>query len=100
MPKLKHYAPGKRVNIWLTRKHVKTADQIVNLSAFFQLCLDNAADIMTWDILKNTDPDTYKSTAVLEDVIDDFNVNHPQNELTQKRQGTWRENSPKKQELW
>lgn len=100
MPKLKNYEPGKRVNIWIPDKQLKTAVQIDNLSSFFQLCLDNAADIMAWDILKQADPEQYKNQHELGDVVGEFNKQNPQNELTQRRQGSWPKNSPKKQELW
>lgn len=99
MPKLKNYGAGKRVNIWLPEKQLKTAVQIDNLSNFFQIALDMAPDIMAWAMLKDLDP-KYNTNKQLEDVIDDFNAKYPQNELTQKRNGTWPKNSPNKQELW
>lgn len=100
MPKLKNYGPGKRVNVWIPERQLKTAVQIENLSNFLQIALDIAPDIMAWAILRDVDPKKYNTGRQLEDVLDDFNKKYPQNELTQKRQGTWPNNSPKKPELW
>jgi hypothetical protein len=55
---------------------------------------------MAWAILKDYDSKKYNTGRQLDDVIDNFNEKYPQNELTQKRQGTWPKNSKKKQELW
>ena len=76
-----------------------------NNSAFVQLCLDNAVDIMTWAILKKERPDLYKGTGdgkTPEEVIPQFNKYYPLDPLTAKRIGkeTWPQNSPSKQELW
>lgn len=95
MPKLKYKQKGKRVCLWIPGRQLKVASQIDNVSAFLQLALDNAPDIMAWAILSGVDPEVYHSHNKLEDVIDKFNIKYPQNELTQKRQGTWHENSPK-----
>jgi hypothetical protein len=79
---------------------MKTAVQIDNLSSFLQIALDNAADIMAWAILRDVRPQKYNTGRKIETVIDEFNEKYPQNELTQKRQGTWPKNSQSKQELW
>jgi hypothetical protein len=100
MPRLKYKKKGKRVNVWIPDRQMKVASQIDNLSNFFQICLDAAPDIMAWAILKDYDPKKYNTGRQLDDVIDNFNEKYPQNELTQKRQGTWPKNSEKKQELW
>ena len=100
MPRLKYKKKGKRVNLWIPSHQMKTAAQIDNLSNFFQIALDNAADIMAWAILRDVQPQKYNTGRKVEAVIDEFNEKYPQNELTQKRQGTWRKNSPSKQELW
>lgn len=100
MPRLRNYGPGKRVNVWIPEKQLKTAVQIENLSNFIQIALDNAADIMAWAILRNADPKVYKENHKLEDVIEPFNEKYPQNELTQKRTAEWPKNSPQKPELW
>jgi hypothetical protein len=95
MPKLKHKTKGKRVNIYIQGRQLETAEQIENLSNFFQICLDNASDIMAWAILRDVDPKKYHSTTELPDVIDDFNKKYPLDELTQRRNGTWHKSSPK-----
>lgn len=99
MPKLKYRQKKKRVCVSISGQHLKIASQIDNFSAFVQLALDNAADIMAWDILKNVDPEIYHGNARMEDVIDQFNALHPQNELTQKRNGTWHKPSAKLPEI-
>lgn len=100
MPRLKYKKKGKRVNVWIPERQLKVASQIDNLSNFVQIALDAAPDIMAWAILKDYDPKKYNTGRQLEDVVDQFNEKYPQNELTQKRQGTWPKNSKKKQELW
>lgn len=86
---------GKRVNVYIPGKQMETAVQIDNLSKFFQICLDNAADIMAWAILNNVDPEKYKPFKELDDVVDDFNRRYPLDPLTQKRLKKWPKNSPK-----
>jgi hypothetical protein len=86
---------GKRVNVYIPGRQRETAVQIENLSAFFQIALDNAADIMAWAILRDVKPKTYTPTHKLENVIDDFNDKYPLDPLTQKRQGKWQIHSPK-----
>ena len=100
MPRLKYKKKGKRVNVWIPDHQMKTAVQIDNLSSFLQIALDNAADIMAWAILRDVQPQKYNTGRKIETVIDEFNEKYPQNELTQKRQGTWPKNSVKKPELW
>lgn len=100
MPRLKNYGPGKRVNVWIPEKQLKVAVQIDNLSNFIQIALDIAPDIMAWAILRDVDPKKYDTGRELKDVVEQFNEKYPQNELTQKRNGQWPANSPKKQELW
>lgn len=100
MPRLKYKKKGKRVNVWIPERQLKVAAQIDNLSAFLQISLDAAADIMTWAILKDVDPKKYNTGRKLEDVVDSFNEKYPQDPLTQKRNGTWPKNSPSKHELW
>lgn len=99
MPKHTKSSHGKRVNVYLRGKSLRTAKQIDNLSAFFQLCLDIAPDIMAWDILREDDP-TLQTGRKLEDHIDDFNAKHPLDPLTAKRKKAWPKNSPNKSELW
>lgn len=101
MPRLKYKKKGKRVNLWIPERQMKTAAQIDNLSNFFQIALDNAADIMAWAILKGYDPKTYNTGRKVEDVIDTFNKKYPLDPLTQKReQKNWPKNSQNRQELW
>lgn len=95
MPRLVYKKKGKRVNVWIPARQMKTASEIDNLSNFFQIALDNAADIMAWAILRDVDPKRFQNHHELPDVIDDFNRKYPLDELTQKRNGTWRKNSPK-----
>lgn len=76
-----------------------------NKSAFVQLCLDNAIDIMTWDILKKEDPNLYKGTGdgqTTDDVVPEFNKYHPLDPLTAKRLGkeSWPKSYQNKPELW
>lgn len=99
MPKLRYKTKGKRVHLWIPGRQLKVASQIDNVSKFMQICLDNAPDIMAWAILNDVDPDTYHATNKMEDVVDKFNEKYPQNELTQKRNGTWHELSPKLPDL-
>ena len=100
MQRVKYRKKSKRINIYLPEPQLKVAAQIDNFSKFVQICCDLAPDIMTWSILKGYDPKKYNTNRKLEDVVGKFNENYPQNELTQKRQGTWPKNSEKKQELW
>lgn len=81
--------PGKRVNIYILQRQLKTAEQIDNLSAFVQIALDNAPDIMAWAILKDYDPKKYNTGDKLEDSLEAFNNKYPQDPLTQKRTGKW-----------
>lgn len=91
--------PGKRVNIYILQRHVETAEQIDNLSAFVQIALDQAADIMAWAMLKEYDPKKYNTDRKLEDQIDDFNQKYPQDPLTQKRTGKWPKRSANIQDV-
>lgn len=100
MPRLKYKKKGKRVNVWIPDSQMKTAVQIDNLSNFFQLALDQAADIMAWAILKDKDAEKYDTGRKIEDVKEEYNEKYPQNELTQKRNGTWHKNSQSERELW
>ena len=100
MPRLKYKKKGKRVNVWIPNDQMKTAVQIDNLSNFFQLALSQAADIMAWAILKDQDPVKYDTGRQIEDVKDAYNEKYPQNELTQKRNGTWHKNSQSAPEAW
>jgi hypothetical protein len=89
MPKLKNYGPGRRISAWVRSRNFKMWDDIENKSAFLQLCIDNAVDIMAWDILKKSDPDIYhvEHQQPVEEIVAQFNENHPLNDLTLKRKG-------------
>lgn len=103
MPRLKYKKKGKRVCLWIPATQMKTAAEISNLSNFLQIALDNAADIMTWAILKDVQPKRFDTGRKMEDVVDDFNKKYPPNALTQKRiekQQQWPKNSPKQPDLW
>lgn len=95
MPKLKNYEPGKRINIWIPKRHQKILDQIENKSNFFQMALEQAAGIMAFDIIakeKGLTPAT--PTA---EQVQDFNTKYPLDPLTAKRIDTkqWPKNSRK-----
>lgn len=86
-------------------RNFKMWDEIENKSAFLQLCIDNAIDIMAWDILKKMDAKTYhvEHKQPVEEILADFNKNHPLDPLTAKRKGKsteWLKSSPNEQELW
>lgn len=100
MPRPKTSNVGKRVIVWLPPKQLKVAKQIENFSNFVQIALDIAPDLMAWAMLKEYDPKKYNTGKKVEDVVDKFNEKYPQNELTQKRQGTWHKNSQNPPELW
>lgn len=85
MPRLKFKKKGKRVNVWIPHKQMETAAQIENLSNFFQIALDNAADIMAWAILRDVEPQKYNTGRKVEEVIDEFNEKYPLDPLTAKR---------------
>lgn len=97
--------PGKkrkrRIHLWVDPRHEKILDQIENHSKFFELCLDQAAGIMAWALLKAQEPAKY-------DVIDEipkpeqaaeYNAAYPLNPLT-KRRKQLSESSVKPQENW
>jgi hypothetical protein len=89
MPKLRNFAPGRRISAWVRARNFDMWDQIENKSAFLQLCIDNAIDIMAWDILKKADPETYhvEHRASVEEIVGAFNEKHPLDPLTAKRLG-------------
>lgn len=101
MPKRTSSSHGKRINIYLKGKHLRTAKQIDNLSAFIQLALEIAPDIMAWDILNREAGGTLDTGRKLENEVEAFNDNHPLDPLTAKRKNPeWQKNSPSKSELW
>lgn len=79
---------------------MKTAKEISNLSKFLQIALDQAADIMAYAILHKANPEKYTIKPMDDETTAEFNKKFPQDELTQKRNGTWQEPSQKHQELW
>jgi hypothetical protein len=70
-------------------RNFRTWDEIENKSAFLQLCIDNAVDIMAWDILKKADPEQYDipQEKPYEEIVEEFNAKHPLDPLTAKRLG-------------
>lgn len=101
MPKRTSSSHGKRINIYLKGHHLRTAKQIENLSAFVQLALEIAPDIMAWDILNREAGGALDTGRKLETEVDKFNENHPLDPLTAKRKNPeWQKNSPSKSELW
>lgn len=86
---------GKRVNVYIPGPQREVAVQIENLSAFIQIALDSAPDIMAWALLHDINPKVYDTGRKLETVIDEFNEKYPLDPLTQKRQGKWHKHSQK-----
>lgn len=95
MGRPKPEAEGKRINVWVRPAHLARHAEIENFSAFIQICLEQAPDIMAFALLHKVDPKKYHYRAKMEDVIDEFNEAYPLDPLTQKRQGKWPTNSPK-----
>lgn len=93
--------PNNRVNIYIPTAQLQTAKEIENFSAFIQICLEQAPDIMAFAMLHKVDPQKYHHRRKLEEVIDEFNKAYPldpKNPLTKinkQRQGIWQTNSPK-----
>lgn len=100
MPKLKNYAAGKRINIWLPSKHVKIAKDIDNLSQFVQMSLEQAAGVMAWDIIKQEKG--LQDAPPTPEALERWNKDHPLDPLTAKRKNVKcsTPNSQSKQELW
>ena len=100
MPKLKHYGPGKRINIWVPERYLKVLDQIENKSQFFQMAIDQAAGIMAIDIIKKEKQ--LKQNPPTPEAIAQWNTDHPLDPLTAKRIGTekWHKNSQPKPASW
>ena len=99
MPKKK---PSNRANVYIPTELLPLARQIDNFSAFIQICLEQAPDIMAFAILHEKDPKKYHYRRKMEDVIDHFNERYPldpRNKLTpiiKQRQGEeWQTNSQK-----
>lgn len=86
---------GERRHIYLPPRYLDMADMIENLSGFVQICLDQAPDIMAFAILHKEDPKKFHHRKKMEDVLDEFNEEFPLDPLTQKRQGKWRDPSPR-----
>jgi hypothetical protein len=83
MPKLKNYGPGKRINIWIPERHLKTLNQIDNKSQFFQMAIEQAAGIMGLDIIKREKG--LKQPGPTPEQIEIWNKNHPLDPLTARR---------------
>lgn len=87
MPK-KHYKGGVRVNIWIPERYRSIWEQMENGSKFVQIALDDAVGIMTWAILKQTDPEKYVRPVdkkTVEEVAPEFNKRFPHDPITAKR---------------
>lgn len=100
MPRPKPNKAGRRVNIWLPPESDKIAVQIDNLSAFFQLALEQASGIMAFDIIQR-EAKLKKHELPTQEAIDRFNHDNPLDPLTAKRLGKdkkWR-NTPPSQNL-
>lgn len=93
MPKKK---PSNRVNIYIPTAMLPMARDIENFSAFVQICLEQAPDIMAFAILHDIDPKKYHHNRYkIENVVEKFNDKYPLDPLTQKRLGKWQASSPK-----
>ncbi len=92
--------PGKRVNLYLPKKHQKIAKDIDNLSGFLQMALEQAAAIMAFDIIKKAKG--IEQAPPTQEQYDRFNADHPLDPLTAKRKNKWPNTPPSqpKQELW
>jgi hypothetical protein len=92
---------GKTVHVYLPPASLKIARQIENFSSFVQIALSQAVGIMEFDLLKKMKPEVYQDpwTGTLEELIPQFNANHPHDPLTAKRK-IKRENLANPQELW
>lgn len=75
---------GKNVLIYLPKRHQKIAKDIDNLSNFVQLALEQAASIMAFDIIKKH-KGIESQPPPTQDALDQWNRDHPLNELTQRR---------------
>ena len=94
---------GKRVLIYLPYRYWKMSKDIENLSAFVQLCLDDAAGIMAFNILHQMDPKKYPHTSTMKEVKNTYNETFPLPELVKRRinkETICPKNSPSKPELW
>lgn len=103
--KKKPIGKGKIVTIWLDAEHMKLWNDLRNKSAFVQLCLENAAAIMAWDILRKKNPEKYQDhNPPVEESIDEYNALHPLDPLTEQRlekePTEWPKTYPNNQELW
>lgn len=88
--------PSVRANVYIPETHLPIAREIENFSAFVQICLEQAEDIMAFAILHNIDPKKYHHNRYkLENTVEQFNEKYPLDPLTQKRQGKWQEPSAK-----
>lgn len=96
----KTFKEGIRINVWIPPKQRSVAVEILNLSKFFQICLDSAPDIMAWAILRDVQPEKYQPLHTLDEQLDAFNEKYPLDPLTAKRLKKWPKNSPKKPEPW
>lgn len=65
------------VKVYLPNKQLKVFVMLENPAAFMKLCIDNAAGIMAWDILKKRDPKKYYDIDRLEDVLPAYNDENP-----------------------
>ncbi len=93
--------PSNRANIYIPTSLLPLAGMIDNFSAFVQIALEQAPDIMAFAILHEKDPKKYHYRRKIEDVIEPFNKKYPldpNNKLTpiiKQRQGEWRTSSQK-----
>lgn len=87
MPKLVNYRAGKRVNVWLPDKQLKTWNMIENKSAFVQQALDDAAGIMAYAVLKRER--ALEERITIDDIIGQYNETFPLDPLTKQRLKKW-----------
>lgn len=94
--------PQNRINAYIPTALLPVARDIENFSAFIQICLEQAPDIMAFAMLHDIDPKKYHHNRYnMDNVVEKFNEKYPmdpKNPLTKvnkQRQGTWQTNSQK-----
>lgn len=106
------YKEGIRVNVWIPKEYRERWHELENNSKFVQLCLDEMVGIMTWSILKASDPPKYhrpQDDVNPLEVIPEFNEKFPLDPMTKRRmeknkkveEKEWPPTpSPSRHELW
>lgn len=99
MARKKPDVEGRRINVWIPPSHLVRHSEIENFSAFIQICLEQAPDIMAFALLHKIDPKKYYHNRYnVDNVVEKFNDEYPLDPLTAARQGKqkrWPTNSQK-----